>query len=159
MTRLPQLLFDREPFAPAQKILGGLPFERVGERPAGLPRSIYEELWHIESCQRLALQEARGEETPPFEEDSVWPGRPAPESTEEWEELLQSFFLGLDEAAGMAAQAEVLDKQLPDGNSVRGVIEDLLAHNAYHLGQLVTLRRLLGLWDAQPLRGEWSQDS
>lgn len=154
MTRLPQLLFGRDAYSPVQKILEGLPFEKVGERPAGLPHSIYEELWHLNACQKLALQEARGEQTPPFDESLVWPANRKPRDEHEWEDLLHTFFLGLDEAAGMAAQVEVLDQQLPDGTSVRGVLEDLLAHNSYHLGRLVVLRQLLGLWEGRQLRSE-----
>jgi hypothetical protein len=147
MTRLPQLLFGRGVFAPVHHILEELPFERMGERQAPLPHNIFEELWHLDYWQRHLLAEARGKAPEgPKTADGDWPGHTEPETTEEWRKLLESITLGLDEAAGMAAQAEAMDRPLADGNTVRAVLESLMAHNSYHLGRVVALRQLQGLW-------------
>lgn len=119
----------------------------VGERPSGLPHSIFEELWHLEFWQRYLLAQARGERPQrPTKDNNDWPGSPAPANTDEWRELLESILLGLDEAAGQAADAEVMDRRVGEAGSVRGVMESVVAHNSYHLARVVTLRQLLGLW-------------
>lgn len=145
MSRLPQLLFGRGVFAPVHHILEELPFERLGERPAGLPHSIFEELWHLDYWQRHLLAQARGER-PQTEGERDWPSSPAPADTDAWRELLEGIRLGLDEGAGLAADAEVLDHNVGETGTVRGVMEDLVAHNSYHWARVVVLRQLLGLW-------------
>jgi hypothetical protein len=147
MTRLPQLLFGRGVFAPVHHILEELPFERVGERPPRMPHSIFEELWHIDFWQRYFLAQARGEHPEQhIGEDDDWPSEQAPHDTGEWGELLERLRLGLDEAAGVAADAEVLDRALGEDRTVRGVMESLVVHNSYHLARVVALRQLQGLW-------------
>lgn len=147
MSRLPQLLFGRGVFAPVHHILEELPFELVGVRPSSLPHSIFEELWHLDYWQRKLLAEARGERpAEPGDPEDDWPAGPEPEDTGRWRDLLESIRLGLDEAAGVAADAEVMDRSLGEGKTVRGVVESIVAHNAYHLGRVVTLRQLQGAW-------------
>ena len=145
MSRLPQLLFGRGVFAPVHHILEELPFERVGERPTGIPHSIFEEVWHIDYWQKRLLAQARGERSKSSGEND-WPGTPAPPDTDTWRALLERIRLGLDEAAGLAADAEVMDRSVGDEGTVRGVVEDLVAHNSYHWARVVVLRQLLGLW-------------
>jgi hypothetical protein len=145
MSRLPQLLFGRGVFAPVHHVLEELPLESVGERPASLPHSIFEELWHLDFWQRRLLARARGEQAP-GDTSGEWPAGSAPEGGDQWRELLESIRLGLDEAAGMAADAEVMDRSLGEDRTVRGVMESLVAHNAYHWARVVVLRQLQGLW-------------
>ncbi|HEX7003427.1 MAG TPA: DinB family protein [Trueperaceae bacterium] len=143
MSRLPRLLFGRGVFAPVHHILEELPFEKVGDRPSGMPHSIFEELWHLDYWQRYLLARARGERPSDGEE---WPPSAQPADTDAWSELLERIRLGLDEAAGMAADAEVMDREVSDGGTVRGAMEDLVAHNSYHWARVVALRQLMGLW-------------
>lgn len=145
MSRLPQLLFGRGVFAPVHHILEELPFDRVGERPDPLPHSIFEELWHLDYWQRYLLAKARGER-PQAAGEEEWPSSPGPADTDAWRQLLEGIRLGLDEAAGLAADAEVLDRNVGESGTVRGVMEDLVAHNSYHWARVVVLRQLLGLW-------------
>lgn len=112
-----------------------------------MPHSIFEELWHLDYWQRRLLQRARGalaEEQGKGEDD--WPGQQMPESPEDWARLLESIRIGLDEAAGMAADAEVMDRELSGGETVRGLVEAVVAHNSYHFGRVVALRQLQGNW-------------
>lgn len=147
MSRLPQLLFGRGVFAPVHHILEELPIEAVGKRPASLPHSIFEELWHIDYWQRNLLARARGEKPQQREEADVeWPENPAPNDSAEWRDLLESVTLGLDEGAAIAADAEVMDRPLGDEGSVRAVVESIVAHNAYHWARIVVLRQLQGMW-------------
>ncbi|MEX2542863.1 MAG: DinB family protein [Trueperaceae bacterium] len=146
MTRLPQLLFGRGVFAPVHHILEELPFERVGERQTGLPHSIFEELWHLDYWQRYFLVQARGERPEDPGESGDWPELAEPGSTDEWGELLERIRLGLDEAAGLAADAEAMDRTLSRGTTVRAVVESIVAHNSYHLARVVALRQIQGLW-------------
>jgi uncharacterized damage-inducible protein DinB len=152
MTRLPQLLFGRGVFAPVHHILEELPFERMGERPSSLPHSIFEELWHLDFWQSYFLAQAHGKEPHDPGEGGDWPQRPSPTDTGEWSSLLESIRLGLDEAAAIAADAEVLDRSLNERTTVRSVVESIVAHNSYHLGRVVALRQALGIWPPQGSR-------
>ena len=145
MSKLPQLLFGMGTFAPVHHILEELPFEKVGERPERMPHSIYEELWHLDYWQTYLLAKARGE-SPSADDESSWPATAAPGEKDEWRSLLERVRLGLDEAAGIAADAEVMDRSVGEGGTVRAVMEDLVAHNSYHWARVVALRQLLGIW-------------
>ena len=146
MPRLSQLLFGRPAFAQVHAILEGLPFATVGERPGGLPHTIFEELWHLAYWQDHLISRLRGEEPAHAGMGEDWPLRQAPADEQEWSGLLDRVMRGLDEAAGVAAEVEVDDRPLAGGHTVRGALEDLLAHNSYHFGRIVALRQLLGVW-------------
>lgn len=79
-----------------------------------------------------------------------WPAGDAPPDEAAWDRSLASFRADL---AGMRAPVANprtdLFARLPNGDGQTVLREALLVadHNAYHLGQLVMLRRALGAWD------------
>ena len=150
-------LFLTGEFAPRDHILKGLTPEQVGTRPAGAPHSIYEELWHAAEWQRIVLErdEAAFER---FDQGGQFPLSPAPEDEAAWQALVASF-LALSERAVKLAQDEAwLETEETDDNpgfTWRNGLEVLAVHSAYHMGKIVLLRQLLGIWspppkDAQP---------
>lgn len=56
MVNVWELLFLDGEFASREHILRGLTAQQVGERPAGAPHSIYEELWHAATWQHIVLR-------------------------------------------------------------------------------------------------------
>ena len=81
--------------------------------------------------------------------DEYWPATAAPPSEKAWDESVAAF--GRDRAALRAlAEDPAIDlfAKVPQGTGQTYLRELLLVadHNAYHVGQLVLVRRLLGQW-------------
>lgn len=145
-------LFLTGEFAPRAHILAGLTLEQVGARPAGAPHSIYEELWHAQEWQRLTLDrdEAAYER---WERGGQFPPQPAPEDERAWQELVRSFLSYSERAVERSRDETWLEtdeaEQLP-GFTWRNALEHLAVHSAYHMGKIVLLRQLLGIWSPPP---------
>jgi hypothetical protein len=155
MNELEQILVGESYAAPPSHILEGLTDELVHRKPAGAPHSIYEELWHVAFWQRVTLDWVKGVETPfPERPEDGFPTVIDMER-EFWAQLCERFFGGAEEAAAAARDlARINDLvrcpsrpgQAVRVMSVRDQLESLGAHNAYHLGRIVLLRQLLGVW-------------
>jgi len=129
--------------------LEALSTEHARQRPHPDLATIWEQLAHIVFWQDHSLQLLRGEDPAnPKSASESWPPPPAPDQADkEWSRLLARFHSGL-KAAEEIARTEELDTRLK-AKDTRTVIEGIFAiaqHNAYHFGQIVTLRRLLRLW-------------
>ena len=146
MSALPTLLTGDGAHAKARSVLEGIELKQLGVRPDVAPHSIFEELWHLVWWQDFILEEARGIERPnPAHAAETWPDRPAPVDVAEARDLVRRFLAGLNEAITLASSAETLDKEVGK-YTVRSLLETLLAHNSYHLGKIVLLRQLIGIW-------------
>jgi len=147
MSALPQLLTGEGAYAKARNILENIELSQLGVRPDVAPHSIYEELWHTVYWQDLILAWLAGEDraSPEHASDS-WADKQAPEDLREARDLTRRFLEGLNQAISYASDAETLDKTVLEKYTVRSLLETLLAHNSYHLGKIVLLRQLIGIW-------------
>lgn len=146
MSALPQLLTGRGAFAPVRNILQGIELKQLGVRPDLAPHSIYEELWHLVYWQELLLAWARGEaRVLPARAAESWPASQAPADLAEARELVRRFLEGIN-AASRLASSDQLDAVVYERYTLRALLESLLAHNSYHLGRIVLLRQLIGIW-------------
>jgi len=78
-----------------------------------------------------------------------WPKSEAPPAADEWDKSVRAFKKDLAAISKLVRDPKTdLYAKLPWGDGQTILREALLAadHNAYHLGQLLTLRRLLGAW-------------
>ena len=141
------LFIDDLEYAPAAHILNGLTLGHVGKRPSDGVHSIYEELFHAAGWQRSMLASARGGA---LTEPTDWPPTPAPPDEATWTALVADFLTGNEEAVAVGNEAERHGETLPEGRTVRERLELLAVHNAYHLGKIVLLRQLLGVWSPPP---------
>jgi uncharacterized damage-inducible protein DinB len=155
MIELQQILIGDGYAAPPSHILEGLTEELTHKKPASAPRSIYEELWHVAFWQQVTLDWVEGAETP-------FPATPADGfptvvdmEKESWLQLCDRFSRAANAAAAIAGDESRLSRMIRCPSrpphpvrvmSVRDQLENLAAHNAYHLGQIVLLRQLQGLW-------------
>jgi len=124
------------------------PPELRGERPAGSPHSAWELLEHLRIAQWDILEFSRDARhvSPEFPK-GYWPSSAAPPSEKAWEDSLAAFRSDLAALLALAEdQSGDLHARLPHGTGQTLLRELLVAadHNAYHLGQLVLVRRLLG---------------
>ncbi len=141
------LFLDGE-FAPRAHILEGLTLEQVSARPAGAPHSIYEELWHATTWQRIVLD--RDEAAYERWQEVQFPPNPAPEDEAAWQALVRSFLAHSERAVQLSSDETVLETELELGFTWRNALESLAVHNAYHMGKIVLLRQLLGMWSPPP---------
>jgi len=66
---------------------------------------------------------------------------------EDWETVRQDFLDGLERLQSLCDHPEVLNRlYLERDTTVTDALLDIALHNAYHLGQIVLLRRLMGVW-------------
>jgi hypothetical protein len=96
--------------------------------------------------QTFVLRMVRGEAVRSDYREDAFPDVQAPKTEAVWRALVAEFLAGSEEAARMAGDAEALEVRLDDGLTVRERLELLAVHNAYHLGKIVLLRQLLGIW-------------
>jgi uncharacterized damage-inducible protein DinB len=144
MNILQRLFIDLE-FAPREHIVR-VPLAYVGVQPAASHHSIFEELWHLTKWQTFVLRMACGEAVRSDYQEEEFPDAQAPETEEAWKGLVTEFLTGSAEAVSLAGDEDALRVPLQDGLTVRERLELLAVHNAYHLGKIVLLRQLLGIW-------------
>lgn len=140
MNTLQRLFIDLE-FAPREHVVT-VPVAYVGVQPSASHHSIYEELWHLTKWQTFVLRMVRGEAVRSDYREDAFPDAQVPETEAVWRALVAE----LEEAARLAGDTEALEVRLGDGLTVRERLELLAVHNAYHLGKIVLLRQLLGIW-------------
>ena len=142
-------LFLTGEFAPRAHILEGLTLEQVSARPAGAPHSIYEELWHAAEWHRIVLDrdEAAFER---FDQGGQFPPNPAPEDEAAWQSLVDSFLTYSERAVNLAQDEAWLESPETEHNTWRVGLESLAVHSAYHMGKIVLLRQMLGIWSPPP---------
>jgi DinB superfamily len=131
-------------------VVSDLPEKLRGVKPNGLPHSAWMLLEHLRIAQRDILEFSRN----PKHESPKWPEgygpeSEAPPSAAAWNKSIQQFRKDLKAMQDLVANPKThLYTRIPWGDGQTILREVLLVadHNAYHLGQLVDLRRLLGAW-------------
>lgn len=130
--------------------LAGIPAKARGAKPKGAPYSVWELLEHARLAQRDILEFCRNPKYVSLEWPSgYWPKTSAPPSTAAWEKSVGEFFKDLEEMQAMVADPKTdLYAPIPwgDGQTILREVLLLADHNAYHLGQIVLMRRLVGAW-------------
>jgi hypothetical protein len=124
------------------------PPELRGRRPQGLPYSAWELLEHMRRTQRDILDFCVDPKyVEPRSMSEYWPGTPEPDGPGAWDESVAGFRRDL-EAVKRIARDRDLFAAVPQGTGQTFLREIVLLadHNAYTLGQLVLVRRLLGIW-------------
>ncbi len=128
-----------------------LPADLRGKRPEGAPHSPWEVLEHLRIAQWDILEFSRNpkHQSPEFPQ-GYWPRTQAPPDEGAWDKSVGSFRKDLQALRDLVANEKTdLFARIPHGDGQTILREALVAaaHNAYHLGELVLLRRLLGAWE------------
>jgi hypothetical protein len=130
------------------RVIAGIPPELRSTQPTGLPYSAWQLLEHMRLTQRDILDFCRDPGyVEPKSMAEYWPSSAAPPTSKAWEESVADF-RGDREAVKLIARDLDLFAAIPRGTGQTYLREIVLLadHNAYTLGQLVVLRRLLGIW-------------
>jgi uncharacterized damage-inducible protein DinB len=130
--------------------LAGLPAKLRGARVKGLPFTIWRLVEHLRIAQWDILEFSRNaKHVSPESPESYWPASDAPPSAASWERCVKAFRADQRAMEKLVANPSTdLCARIPHGTGQTILREALLVadHNAYHLGQIVMLRRLLGAW-------------
>jgi len=133
-----------------EKAVSGIPVKDRGKRPNGAPYSPWELLEHMRLATWDILEFSRDpKHKSPDWPAGYWPKKPAPPNAAAWEKSVKALDRDLDEMRKLVNDPKTdLLAPIPGGTGQTILREALLIadHNAYHLGQLVLVRRLLGCW-------------
>jgi uncharacterized damage-inducible protein DinB len=152
-SELKKLLDGGQAHATFAAAVKDFPAKLRGVVPAGLPYSAWQIVEHIRIAQRDILDFSRnsdGSYQPRQWPDDYWPKGPAPSDEAAWEASLQA--LREDREAFEALLDATPDDQLTqpfawgDGQTLLREALLIADHDAYHTGELIVLRRLLGAW-------------
>jgi len=118
-----------------------------GAKPPGAPHTAWQLLEHMRLAQEDILDFSRnpGYRDKKFPND-YWPAGEAPPSEESWDTSIRQFRSDLKELQALVEDTKNdLLAAIPHGQGQTLLREALLTadHNAYHLGQLVFLRKIL----------------
>ena len=136
-----------------EKAVTGIPPNLRGSRPAGFDHSPWQLLEHIRLAQEDILDfcvNANYEHTMTWPDD-YWPKDPAPPTTQAWADSIASYASSLDKLKRLAREVEDLTALVPTGKGSQTYLRAILLvidHTAYHVGQLVSVRRALGAWQS-----------
>jgi len=131
----------------------GFPEAKRGAFIEGLPHTAWQLFEHVRIAQWDILEFSRDPKhvSPGFPE-GYWPKTPVPPDESAWEKSVQAFQHDLQEMIKLVKNSRTdLYAKIPHGDGQTILREALVLadHNAYHLGQLVDLRRVLGAWPGQ----------
>ena len=145
-----ELLDGGHAHATFDQVVNDFPAKFRGEIPNGLPHSAWMLVEHMRIAQWDILEFSRN---PKYKEmkwpADYWPRNAAPANAVEWEKSIQSFHADLKAMKDLVSNPKTdLFAKLPWGEGQTVLREAMLIadHNAHHLGQLIDVKRLLGIW-------------
>ncbi|HEY1768368.1 MAG TPA: DinB family protein [Terracidiphilus sp.] len=144
------LLTGSNAHADFEAAIKDLPAELRGKRPEGTEHSPWELLEHLRIAQEDILDFSRN---PKYKErpwpSGYWPSAPNPPDEKAWDKSVGAFRKDLKAFCALLSDPGTdLYAKIPHGDGQTILREALLIadHNAYHVGQIVLVRRLLGAW-------------
>jgi uncharacterized damage-inducible protein DinB len=147
---LVKLLTEGQAHATFDDAVKDLDPKLYGKVPHDVEHSPWQLLEHLRIAQWDIVEFSRNakHESPKWPE-GYWPKEKAPEDDKAWEKSVRAFRHNLKEMADLIRDEKTdLFAKIPGGDGQTILREALLIadHNAYHVGQLVLVRRLLGAW-------------
>lgn len=158
------------------EVLAHVPSSARGVQPDGLPEvySLWQILEHMRICQSDYFRFCTDPDyTSPSWPEDYWPDSVAPPSEAAWRQSLEQFRNDQQAVKALVEDASIdLSDEIPHaatvsardgaasyhGSTYAEEIACIADHNAYHLGQFVTVRRLLGVWPPEDLAPpEWEE--
>ncbi len=140
----------KEAHAGFDKAVEGLAPDLRGARPPGFEHSAWQLLEHLRLAQADILDFCVNdsyEHTMQWPDD-YWPKDPAPPGADAWTKSVEAFTRDREAMKRLAREVD-LTATVPTGKKGQTYLRAVLLvidHTAYHVGQLVSLRRALGAW-------------
>ena len=133
------------------KAVDGIPPDQQGALAAGFEHSPWQLLEHIRIAQQDILDfcvNANYEHNMTWPDD-YWPQAPAPPHDRAWSDSIASYARSREDLKQLARDVKDLTAKVPTGKGAQTYLRAILLlvdHTAYHVGQLVAVRRALGVW-------------
>src|SRR5215217_8063603 len=148
---LVRLLDWDEAHASFDKAVAGLPIDTRGARAPGFEHSPWQLLEHLRIAQADILDFSVNpsyvhDRTWP---DDYWPTAPAPPDATAWDTSIANYKSDLEAMKELVRKQPDLSALVPTGKDGQTYLRSVFLvadHAAYHLGQLVTVRRALNAW-------------
>jgi len=148
-----ELLRGGHAHADFESAIRNVPPALRGKRPKGAEHSPWEILEHLRIAQWDILEFSRdAAHRSPEWPGGYWPRMAAPPDEKAWDKSVRAFRRDLKAMCELVENPRTdLYARIPHGDGQTILREALLAadHNAYHLGELVLARRMLGGWDRE----------
>jgi hypothetical protein len=145
-----ELLEGGSAHAKFDDVIKNLPAKLRGRKPAKFPHSAWMLLEHMRLAQWDILEFSRNpKHVSPKWPEGYWPKTEGPPNAAAWSKSIQQFRRDLKAMQKLVANAKAdLFAPIPwgEGQTVLREVLLLADHNAYHLGQLLDVRRMLGVW-------------
>jgi len=144
------LLTAKNAHADLEAAIAKLPPKLRGAKPKGFPHSAWQLLEHIRIANWDILEFSKNAKhaSPPWPE-GYWPKTEAPPNAAAWDKSVRQVRASMKGMIRLVRSKKIdLFAPIPHGTGQTVLREALLIadHNAYHVGQMVLLRRLLGAW-------------
>lgn len=152
LKQLVALLDGGQAHATFDDAIKDFPAEFYGKVPSGLPYSAWQLLEHMRITQRDILNFSApptGGYHPIQWPDAYWPKSPEPPTAQSWDRTVSILRKDREQFEALIKRPGAdLFKPFLWGDGQNLLREALLIadHTAYHLGELIVLRRLLGIW-------------
>jgi hypothetical protein len=148
---LVRLLSWEEAHVGFDKAVAGVPAGMRGACPPGFEHSLWQLLEHIRIAQDDLVDFCVNpkyvhDRTWP---DDYWPKSSAPSDDAAWSESIAACLRSRARLERIAREVEDLTASVPTGNAKQTYLRAILIaadHAAYHVGQVVAVRRVLGVW-------------
>jgi uncharacterized damage-inducible protein DinB len=146
-----ELLIDTIAHIPPPKALEHLTSEQAERRVAAAAHSIAEIVAHLDFWQRWFIARCEGVAEPMVARAADgWPAVAAGS----WHAVERGFIDGLERAASLGDDADALDEPIAPpiefppiaDYTRRDALVHMAQHNAHHIGQVILLRQMMGLW-------------
>lgn len=145
-----ELLKGGSAHAKFEDVVKGFPAKLQGAKPEKYPHTPWMLLEHLRLAQWDILEFSRNaKHKSPKWPEGYWPKTEAPPSATAWNKSVQQFRDDLKALEELVANPKTdLFAPIPWGEEQTILREALLVadHNAYHVAQLVDVRRMLGAW-------------
>lgn len=148
---LVRLLDWEEAHVPFDRAAEGIPADRRGARASGFEHSPWQLVEHIRIAQEDIVEfcvSAAYAHTMTWPDD-YWPKAEAPPNDHAWTRSVAACTQSRDELKRLAREVENLMATVPTGKPDQTFLRAILLaadHAAYHVGQIVAVRRALGIW-------------
>ena len=142
------LLTKAEAHVDVRSTLEDFPPDLRGRKPEGAPHTPWQLLEHMRIAQWDILEfSLKAKHVSPKWPDEYWPSSDKPKTAKAWDRSVQKFLADLDAICKFARDPRRdLFTPIPWGSNGQTLLREALLvadHNAYHLGQIVMVRRIL----------------
>jgi hypothetical protein len=145
---LVKLLEGGSAHAGFDEALENLPKELRGGKPDKLPYSIWQLVEHIRIAQWDMVEFSKHEKhKSPKWPDEYWVKESAPADEVAWEKSIKQINNDRDDFIKLLKSEDIYQK-IPhgDGQTILREALQIADHNAYHIAEIIIIRRLLGAW-------------